>query len=75
MATPLKTVTEFRDRFAGEIRVAFNWHRFESERWPVERVELRYSREGALVLESPGTTPIVQHRCVSVLSLNDADGK
>jgi len=34
------TSHEFEDRFRDEIRVGFNWDRFLSERWPIERVAL-----------------------------------
>jgi len=36
----VSAVTRFTDRFAREIRVAFNGRRFESERWPVEQIQV-----------------------------------
>jgi hypothetical protein len=41
VATSLSTVAGFSRRFAGEIRVAFNWHRFAREAWSIERVQVR----------------------------------
>lgn len=52
MPAPLNSVEGFAYRFAGEIRVAFNWHRFESARWPVERIEVR-SPDHLAALEAP----------------------
>jgi hypothetical protein len=38
VAASLSTAVGFTGRFAGEIRVAFNWYRFEREAWHVERL-------------------------------------
>lgn len=62
MVNPLTTVEGFTDRFVGEIRVAFNWHRFGSERWLVERIELR-SPDQLAALEAPMCLDPDGHPC------------
>jgi hypothetical protein len=52
VAASLSTAVGFTGRFAGEIRVAFNWYRFEREAWPVERVEVR-SPDQLATIEAP----------------------
>lgn len=52
MADQVTTVEGFTSRFGGDIRVAFNWQRFASERWPIELVALR-SPEELAVIEAP----------------------
>lgn len=62
MTAPLNTVEGFTDRFVGEIRVAFNWRRFERERWPVERIEVRSPNQLA-ALEAPMCVDPDGHPC------------
>jgi hypothetical protein len=52
MADALTTVEGFTARFASDIRVQFNWHRFADERWPIELVEA-HSPDQLAAIEVP----------------------